>query len=188
MSLDEKTVRDLMVPIEQYAVVSEDATLLDALYALDHTQKLNDESSHQHRAVLVRSHSGRIIGKVGHLAFLRAVRTTREQFSSSSQLDRAGVHEEMMQASERAYRLLSEDVCDLCSQARTIHVRQAMHPVSERIEENANLLDALDAFDRWQTLSLLVTRYDRAIGLLRVVDLFDEIASIMKRCAEEGGS
>ncbi|MBZ0264949.1 hypothetical protein K8I28_09795 [bacterium] len=188
MKLQEKTVRDLMVPIEQYAVVLEDATLLDALHALERTQQLSGDSNHQHRAVLVRGHNGRIIGKIGHLAFLRAVRTTREQFAANSQLDRAGVHEEMMQASERAYRLVSQDVCDLCSQARTIHVRQAMHPVSERIDVNASLLDALDAFDRWQTLSLLVIRNDRAVGLLRLVELFDEVASIMKRCAEEGGS
>ena len=187
MSQPEKNARDLMIPISEYAVVPENATLLDALHALENTQPTDTDTNHRHRAVLVRGHNGRIIGKVGHFAFLRAVRHTHEQLAADPKLGALGVDEEMMQVSDRAYRLFNQDLCGLCEQSKLIRVKQAMHPVTERIDVKASLLDAVDAFDRWQTLSLLVTQNDRGVGILRLVDLFDEVATIMKRCAEKRG-
>ncbi len=179
-----KRVRDLMISLEQYAIVEEQATLLDALYALDRAQSHVRNNGHQHRAVLVRSHGGRIVGKIGHLAFLRALRTVHDDPRGEDRLRRAGVDQEMIRRSEGFYRLLSEDVTDLCGKARTIKAREAMRPVSERIGVDESLMDALDAFERWQTLSLLVTDNGSAVGILRAVDLFDEIATTMKRCAQ----
>lgn len=185
MSRPEKKLTDLMVSLDEYVVVDEDATLTDALRALDRAGARMTDSVHRHKAVLVRNKEGRIVGKVGHLAFLQAMRA-HDRFAHDPRLHRAGLDAETMRRSESVYRLLSENLSDLCAAARHIPAREAMHPISERIPHTASLLDALDAFLQWQTLSLLVIRKQRAIGVLRLVDLFDEIARTVQDCDERG--
>jgi len=179
-----RLVRDLMISLDEYAIVSENATLLDALNALDAAQSSVKDGNYLHRAVLVCNYRGRIIGKIGHLAFLRALRTRHDRTELDPHLRRAGLDEEMLLQSESVYRLFNDDVTSLCGKSRTIRVCTAMNPINERIHENDSLLDALDVFVRVQTQSLLAIRDGRAVGILRLVDLFDEIAETMKNCTE----
>lgn len=53
IDMNAKTVKDLMVPLDNYAVVPEDATLLDAIAALEKSQKNLPTGRQPHRAVLV---------------------------------------------------------------------------------------------------------------------------------------
>ena len=45
------TVKELMVPLAQYATVSEDATLLEAVIALKKAQEGFDQTRYRHRAI-----------------------------------------------------------------------------------------------------------------------------------------
>jgi len=49
------TVRDLMVPLEEYATVPEEATLFEAVVALEQAQESLDRNRYKylHRSVLV---------------------------------------------------------------------------------------------------------------------------------------
>ena len=51
--MKEPTIKDLMVPIEKYAVVGPDATVQEALIRLLESQKLLPQDSFKHRAVLI---------------------------------------------------------------------------------------------------------------------------------------
>jgi hypothetical protein len=51
-----------------------------------------------------------------------------------------------------------------------------MIPVTESIDENALLTEAIHRIVLWQTLSILVTRGGEVVGILRLSDLFDEIS------------
>ena len=51
--METKTVKDLMLPLEEYAVVHEDATLREAMMALDQAQNRVHAGRQPHRAVLV---------------------------------------------------------------------------------------------------------------------------------------
>ena len=46
-------VQDLMVPLSEYATVTEKATLYDAVNALEKAQEDFDHTRYRHRAVLV---------------------------------------------------------------------------------------------------------------------------------------
>ena len=46
-------VKELMVPLEEYATVPQEANLYDAVLALEKAQKAFDPSKHKHRAILV---------------------------------------------------------------------------------------------------------------------------------------
>ena len=51
-------VRDLMVPLDQYVCVSEDATLYEAVVELEEAQAKGASTGYPHRAVLVCDKDG----------------------------------------------------------------------------------------------------------------------------------
>ncbi len=56
-------VKDWMVPLDEYATISEDATLHEAVLALEGAKERFDVKGCRHRAVLVLEKNGRVIGK-----------------------------------------------------------------------------------------------------------------------------
>jgi CBS domain-containing protein len=62
--LKTKLVKDLMIPLSDYATVSEDATLNDAVLALKQSQADFDQAKYRHRAILILGADQQIIGKV----------------------------------------------------------------------------------------------------------------------------
>ncbi|MFZ5981745.1 MAG: CBS domain-containing protein, partial [Candidatus Zixiibacteriota bacterium] len=78
------------------------------------------------------------------------------------------------------FRFFQEDLCDLCKRARNINVVDVMRPVTESIDENASLSEAIHKMVMWSTLSVLVTRGNDVVGLLRLSDVFQAVADYMK--------
>jgi CBS domain-containing protein len=171
-----KRVKDLMVPLSEYAVVGETATLKEALEALRASLANLPPDRQPHRAILVRNPRGEIVGKLHYFAFLRALAPERGTMAERGVMDRAGVTEDMLEASMQTLDFLAGDLVDLCARARAVAVRDvcARSPVS--IDEDLPLREAVSRFLTHQTLSLLVTREGRTVGILRLSDLFDELS------------
>jgi len=170
-----KTVKEVMLPLSEYAVVGEDATILDALKALEESQQRLPPDRQPHRAVLVRDRQGAIVGKLHHFAFLRALIPERKPMIEKGFLDRAGVSDEMLAASMQTLDFLTGDLVDVCERARNVCVRDVYTPATQGINEDYALADAVSAFLAHQTLSLLVQRAGVTVGILRLSDLFDEL-------------
>ncbi len=77
--MEVKKVKDIMLPLDEYAIVSENATLYDAFKALKDSQDKLDPGRQPHRAVLVVNKKNKVLGKVGHLAFLKALEPKYDQ-------------------------------------------------------------------------------------------------------------
>ena len=103
-------------------------------------------------------------------------------------LDRAGVEDDLRDASMRMLDLLTGDFVDVCERARNTAVRDVYSSGTVGINEDAPLSDAISELLAHQTLSLLVQRQGRPVGILRLSDLFDELSrQIMQGdCTEEG--
>ncbi len=78
------TVKDLMVPLSEYATVLEDASLYEAVVALEKAQaefsnpleKAPEKfgpKRHPHRAILVLDKDGQVAGKISQLDALTAL-------------------------------------------------------------------------------------------------------------------
>ncbi len=171
-----KTVKEVMLSLSEYAVVGEDATILDALRALKQSQDKLPPGRQPHRAVLVRDLGGRIIGKLHHFAFLRALVAERKPMIEKEVFDRAGVSDDLLASSMQTLDFLTSDLVDVCERSRNVAVRDVYTPATQGIGEDASLADAVSAFLSHQTLSLLVRRAGETVGILRLSDLFDELA------------
>jgi len=180
--MNKTRVKDLMVPLSEYAVVDSDATLYEAILALDKAQKNLPPDRPPHRAVLVRDHEGNIIGKVGQLAFLRGLEAPFDLTGrgDSETLARAGISEEIAESVLEHSRYFSGSLDDVCARAGGITVGRVMNRVADSVDENMLLGEAAHKIVSLQQLSLLVTRNNKVIGLLRLSDLFESIANSIR--------
>lgn len=177
-----------MLPLSEYAVVSESATLLDALQALDTAQVRLAPGRQLHRAVLIRGKDGKIIGKLGHLGFLKALEPKYGVLGNIETLSRAGLNNDFITSMMDNLRFWSEDMADICSRAKVIRVVDVMRPATESINVDASLTEAIHSLVMMQTLSLLVISGDEVVGILRLSDLFAELSSYIQNCSKQAKS
>ncbi len=78
--MDTYLIKDLMVPISEYATVSEGATLFEAYLAQEQAQEEYDHTKYRLRAILVLDKNNKVAGKVGQLDVLRALEPKNEQY------------------------------------------------------------------------------------------------------------
>jgi len=179
-----KCVKELMVPLERYPVVSKDATLLEAVQLFERIQKMRDRKRQPYRAILVVDDDKKVIGKIGQLAFLRALEPQRNILGDMGKLAIAGVSADFINTMMNHFQFFQDSMADICRRARHILVKDVMVPIAEHIEEDATLGEAIYKIVALQTLSLMVTRGDQTVGLLRLCDVVQEIADEMKHCDE----
>ena len=87
------------------------------------------------------------------------------------------MEEDLWDSSMQMLQFLTGDLMNRCERARFTPVREILRPVTVSIREDASLSDAISAFLAHNTLSLLVTREGgRTVGILRLSDLFEELA------------
>ena len=176
-------VKDVMLSLDDYAVVGEDATMVDALCALEEAQVKLPPGRQPHRAVLVVDKKGDIVGKLGHLAFLKALEPKYDKIGDLDVLARVGLSPEFINSMLDKLSLWKESFEDYVQRARRTKVKEVMHPATESISEDAPLSEAVHKLVMYQTLSLLVTRGDKVVGILRLSDLFSVIAHIIRKKA-----
>jgi hypothetical protein len=126
-------VKDLMLSLSEYAVVDEDATVFDALAALDESQAKLPPDHQPHRAVLVRNAQGKIVGKLHHFAFLHALTPERKSLVEREVLRRAGVSDQLLQSSMQTLDFLASGLVNMCVRARTVPARSRCAMSTRRI-------------------------------------------------------
>jgi len=172
-----KTVKDIMVPLSEYPSVSTEATLKEAVEALEKAQKNLDPTRYRHRAVLVYDADKRIVGKVSQLDVLKALEPKYDQMKDSRSLTRFGFSQEFMKSLFKQYQLLDKPLDDIGKKAGKLKVKEIMYTPSdgEYVEESATLNEAIHQLVLGHHQSLLVTREGGIVGILRQTDVFKEV-------------
>jgi len=182
--VDTATVKDLMVPLSEYATVSEEATMQEAVEALERAQGAFDPTRHKHRAIVVLGKDNNVVGKIGQLDVLRALEPRYENMGDPDHLSRAGFSQEFLKNMLDKFNLWQEPLTDICRKAAKIGVKKIMYTPSggEYVDENATLNEAIHQMVMGHHQSLLVTRGDEIAGVLRLTDLFTEVCERIRSC------
>ena len=180
-------VEALMVPLEEYATVHMEATLHEALLALEKSQEELDRERfvYLHRAVLVYDDNRSIVGKVSQLDALRSLEPKYRDMGEAGSLSRAGFSDSFLRGMLQQYCLWDKPLSDICSKATQIRVKDFMHTPTEGeyVEASAPLEEALHMLLVGSHQSLLVTRKGVIVGILRLTDVFKHILERVKACA-----
>jgi CBS domain-containing protein len=177
-------VKDLMIPLKDYATVSKDATLYEAVMALKEAQKKIDQSIYQHRAVLVYDADGKIVGKLSQLDALKALEPKYEDVFNPEGMDRYGINADYIRKMIRELGLLKPPLDDICRIAADVRVKSIMYAPTEGeyVPETATLSEAVLLLLAGHHQSLLVTRGKEIVGIIRLTDVFEKVSDLISTC------
>ena len=180
------TVKDLMVPLSEYATVQEDATLYDAVLALEEAQE-NFEDKHtryRHRAILMLDKDGKVVGKLSQLDVLKALEPKYREMIQGQGSHRYGFTKKFMQSMLEDYNLFANPLDDICRKAGEQPVKNFMHAPSEGefVSQDASLEVAIHQLIMGEHQSLLITHKEKIVGILRLTDVFAAVFHRMKEC------
>jgi CBS domain-containing protein len=186
VALKSYLIKDLMVPLSEYATVTEDATLFEAVMALEEAQE-NFEDKHtryRHRAILVLDKDGHVIGKLSQLDVLTALEPRYQEMVQGEGLHRFGFPKEYEKSILDDYHLFANPLDDICRKAGGQNVKEFMYTPTEGeyVSENASLDVAIHQLIMGHHQSLLVTRKEKIVGILRLTDVFAAVFHKMKAC------
>ena len=181
------TVEELIVPLEEYATVEKDATLYDAVLALEKAQENFNKNRYLHRAVLVLNEDGNVLGKVSQLDVLRALEPKYGDMGDMRYLSRTGFSADFIKSIMDKYALCEIPLTEMCRRAANLRVKDFMYSTGEgeHIEADAVLCEAIHMLIMGAHQSLLVTRGEKIVGILRLTDVFKEIFQNMMSCKLE---
>lgn len=180
----ESIVKDLMVPLDEYATVSENATLYEAVAALEKAQSEFDHDRYRHRAVLILNKGGQVVGKVSQLDILRALEPKYGDMGSQMPLTRFGYSPKFMTSLFEKFSLWDTPIHDICKKSMALKVTTFMYVPSEGeyVAEGASITEAIHLLVMGHHQSLLVTKNKEIVGILRLTDVFKEITQNVKDC------
>ena len=175
--MNKKAVRDLMIPLDEYALVSHKAGLREAIRVLKKAQARPVTIDRlPPRAVLIIDDDKMVIGQVELIDILKALEPKYSMLGDMSALSRAGVNDELINSLIANLRFWQGDLKDACQRVGGMKITEIMHPLKESLDENTPLADAIHRIVMWHTMRILVTRKGTVVGVLRLVDLFSEVA------------
>ena len=178
------TMKDLMVPLAEYAIVPEEATLGEAILALEKAQKEFDPARHRHRAILVLDMNKKVVGKISMLDVLKALEPRYGKLEDNGILSRAGYSPEFLKSMMQEHSLWVHPLRYICSKAAKVKVKDFMYTptVGEYVDENVSLEEAIHMLVMGHHHSLLVTKDGKIVGILRLTDVFVAISDLIRTC------
>ena len=183
-------LKDLMVPVEDYASIPMSASILEGILALKKAQQRefqDDPERHRDRAVLVLDPKGEVIGKLSmwsivgclELSFNRA-KGGAAASKAASRVGSAKAFIDEIAASSHLWRSRLRTIAD---ETAHLKVQDLLHAPREKelIDEGSSLEKAMHQLVAGHFMSLLVTRDDRIVGILRLVDVFEAVCRMIRR-------
>ncbi|MFC1856790.1 HPP family protein [Thermodesulfobacteriota bacterium] len=178
------TVKDLMLPLDEYATVSQEATLYEAVFALEKAQLALDPSQHKHRALLVLGEGQKVLGKLTMKDILIALEPNYRNLEGMGVLIRSGFSPDLIKSMLEDNALWNEPLQFVCERASQLKVSDFVRPPenSEYLDENVTLAEAVHQLVVYPFDSLLVTSGDEVVGILRLSDIFTKVCDKIKTC------
>lgn len=178
------TVQQLMVPLSEYATVSKDASLYEAVMALEKAKAAFDPARHRHQAILIFDKNNQIVGRIGQIDILRALEPGYDEIVKNDSFTRLGLSPIYQKSLIEQYELWNKPLNDLCRKAAELKVETFMQRPTkgEYVDENMSLDGAIHQLIMGKHQSLLVTRKRDIVGVLRLTDVFMEIVKNIKEC------
>jgi CBS domain-containing protein len=177
-------VKELMVPLAEYATVFEDATLNEAILALEDAQKNVEQGREKHRAILVLDKNRHVVGKLTQWDVSAGIEPRYRAIENITETSRFGFSPEYIRSMMKEYGLWRKPLEDLCRKASEVHVKDIMSKptAGEYIEEEDSLDEAIHLLVMGRHQSLIVKNGDSISGILRMSDVFKGICDKVKTC------
>jgi len=182
---EEKRVRDIMMPIEEYDKVSVDAQFCDVLSILKRNYenlKAGQAGRRLHRTLFVIDADNRIVGKLSMYDLIRGLvpEPAKAPDVSKAYYRRLSaravrVAEEVGEVQEH-YKWLDNSFKDLVAQEAHKKIRDIMKPVQKSVlHEDARINEAIYVIFKEEVRQQVIYRDDKVVGVVNLNVLFAEL-------------
>ena len=156
----EKKVRDIMLPLQDYATVFLENSLRDAMFVLKNTFYSGFMAGSQsHRSILVFDKKKRLVGT---LSF-------RDVISS-------------LQIMEKDGNSWAGTFNKLCLNQASKKVKEVMRPIStKRLQAQDSILDAINLLMNQDLELVPVEEKGDIVGMIRAVEIFKEVSELVEK-------
>ncbi|MEW6668302.1 MAG: CBS domain-containing protein [Thermodesulfobacteriota bacterium] len=177
-------VKDIMVPLAEYATVSAEATLYEAVMALEEAQKRYTKDRYKHRAILVYDDQERVVGKLSQLDVIRGLEKGYRTMGDLKALSHTGFSKDLIRSIMEKYSLWESPLESICAKAVHIQVKEIMYipTEGEYVDQDASLDEAIHRLVMGDHQSLLVTAGREIVGILKLTDVFIQVCEAIKAC------
>ena len=125
------SISDLMIPLSEYATVSEEATLYEAVLALEKAQVEFDQTRYRHRAILVFDKNGKIIGKISQLDALKALEPKYTELITDGTARHLGFSTKYIEGMLEQFSLWAGPLTDICRKGADRRVKDIVYAPGE---------------------------------------------------------
>jgi hypothetical protein len=195
---------DLMVTLDQCPRVSEEAVLRDAVLALEESRLRGDPWDYRPRVVLIQDKNNNVVGVLRQFEILKALEPKYNELlknldakytpamrmldANMKSLDEMkilfclGLSPGFVKSSLNEFHLWDEALGEMSRRASSVKVTKIMSALGEHdlIEQDAPLSEAVHRMLMGNLLSLVVVEDGRSLGILRIIDIFNEACSAIK--------
>jgi len=145
--MKEKHVMDIMIPLKDYAVVSQDATIEEALKITEESYKRLSPEKYKHQGILVKDEKGNIVGKLTQADILRGL--------------------------VQDYKISDKTFLGRCKALKDKEVQEFMTTTALSVDVNEELGHAIQILQTSGHRGLLVTgEGKKPLGMLRLTDIY----------------
>jgi CBS domain-containing protein len=147
MDMKEKRLMEIMIPLKDYAVVSQETTIEEALKITEESYKKLPPEKYKHQGILVKDEEGKIVGKLTQADILRGL--------------------------VQDYKISDKTFLGRCKALRDKEVQEFMTTTALSVDANEELVHALLILQTSGQRGLLVTgEGKKPIGMLRLTDIY----------------
>lgn len=173
-----------MVPLAEYATVSQEADLLEAVKALREARGNFHPNKAPHRAILALDKKGDVVGKLSQLDVIRGLEPNYEKLGDFSGTSRFGLSPDFLRSLMKGYNLWDRSLDHLCEKAARIKVKHIMYTPAqgEFVKIDATLPQAIHQLIIGYHQSLLATDGKKIVGILRLSDVFRVVCDRILTC------
>jgi len=179
-----KTVKELMVPVSDYATVSKYATLKEALAALENKTKRHGDAPYRHRSLVVVDENQYVVGRVSQIDIMRALEPKYNELGDARWMERAQLSKRMLTTIREQFQLWDQPVEAMAKTMETVKVADIMQVPSEGefVLETDTLNITMHRIVMGRHHSLLVATKDKVIvGILRSTDVFNALYDMIHK-------
>lgn len=180
--MKDKSFKDLMVPVAEYATVSKEATLAEALKALENENMSYEGGPYRHRSLVVTDEENHVVGRVSQIDIMRALEPGYREVGDVNWISRSQLSSRVLVTIREQFQLWKRSVASMKKTLAKLKVADIMQEPSEGefVEVDDAMSVAMHRIVMGNHHSLLVTRDRVIVGILRSTDVFNALYDMIQ--------
>ncbi len=179
-----RQVRDLMVPIADYATIHADATIAEAILALENENKRHGDKPYRHHSLVVIDANRHVMGRLSQIDIMHALEPRYGELGDARWIGQSVFSRRALVALREKFELWERPLEDMCRIMGDVRVHDFMQIPTEGefVDESDTMNVAVHRIVMGRHHSLLVTRDKEIVGILRSTDLFNTFYEMLAAC------